>query len=156
MEKKEKKVISEINIEEKPDINLIIEVYKQNWEHLRHLETARQWFAYIYLLSIVGVLAFISKSDSAGYFFTRNISFCVLLIFAILGFFLTIKLNAEFKNIFKRIEKIVDDFKINKEYVGFPISIKKINFIRVRYIFMLFYVVNITIWIVCLIAINFF
>jgi hypothetical protein len=100
---------------------LFVEILKENWQHARHIETERMWFANIFAAVIVGAIAYLSKVGLEMY------PLWVLIGFAVFCLLVTIKLNAAFATHMKAIESIFSDKKIilgDKEewriYMGMP------------------------------------
>jgi hypothetical protein len=100
---------------------LFLEILKENWQHARHIETERMWFANIFAAAIVGAIAYLSKVGLEVY------PLWVLIGFAVFCLLVTIKLNAAFATHMKAIESIFSDNKIilgDKEewriYMGMP------------------------------------
>ncbi len=69
---------------------MLMEVFRQNFENMRHGESERRWFMHIYTLTIIGVLAFILQANLV-YSFPF---WLILFLLSLVGLLLTIRWNA--------------------------------------------------------------
>jgi len=107
----------------------------ENWNHSRHVENERLHFAQIYGAIVAGVLAIISFAPSE----TQTLGIGSLYLIGVLGFVLTIKLTFAFMNYINKISELVETDDTLREHMGMPLSGGIFNFIKVRYIFLIFY-----------------
>lgn len=134
---------AKLKIEETPEEvkqknERLLEALRQNWLHVRHLETERWWFTNIYAVIVAGTLALPVQRDIKG--FSHLISF--LLVLSILGLLVVLKTSQEFTNHMKKIQEIIKDLNLDN-YLALPIAYKEDKsawkIIRVRYAFTGFY-----------------
>ena len=131
-----------------PSENALIEALIQNWLHCRHLENERLNFTSIYSIIVAGALALLGEVD----FRSHSCLLVFLLVLSILGFLLCLKIDLEFNHHMQRINIIMDELHL-WNYLGVPtnFSNKLLKLIRVRYIFITFYILSMIMWIYLLI-----
>lgn len=131
-----------------PNERILVEVLKQNWSHIRHMENGRMQFTYIYAVLLTAVLAIGPQCNSMD---SRN-SYQMFLalffvMFSFLGYVLTSKIDLEIKNHVGKIRNIIklqklDNFmSLPQEYPG-----KIGRIIKSRYIFKIFYFIFFVFW----------
>ena len=132
------------------DESTYIEIMRENWQHARHIESERMWFANLYAVILVALIAYIGENWEKG--------IALAPLFALLGISLvwllvTLKLNASFANHIKSIQNIFDDRKIDmgtpeqwRKYMGMPLSYHQGLFnraVRVQFLLVAFYCLSI-------------
>ena len=142
------------------EIKILLTVLEQNWLHARHVENERLWITNIYVLIVAGVLSFLRFNEKgANLKISLSIIILFLIFFSLLNLFIIIKLNNEFKNHIKKIDKIVSILRV-KQYMGLPERLRlehikeyfiKFRITSVRYIFIYFYILTIILFLVLLI-----
>jgi hypothetical protein len=140
-----------MNQQSKPnqkDSKVLMEILTQNWLHIRHIENQRLQFTSIYTLLVAGILAFLGNFGFSGQAYLVGF----LVIFSIFGLIVTLKVNLEFDNHLARIKKVIKDLHL-EDYMATPTRYKGIGkIIRVRNVFILFYLILLLMWLYLLIT----
>jgi len=112
-------------------------IFQENWNHARHVENERLYFAQIFGAIVVGVIAI------AGIDFENPniILFSVLYIIGQLGYLLTIKLSFEFKNHIAKIEAILAHESNVGNYMGMPMNFGVFRVLKLRVMIIAFYII---------------
>ncbi len=103
-----------------PSEDVLIEVLKENWEHIRHLENERLWFTNIYAAIVAGVFGFTSQAGIGGDVFRALLIFLIFL--SIIGIAIAVKLSYEYHKTMEKMEKIALVLNIDKEYIFAPVA----------------------------------
>lgn len=127
---------------------MIKTIFEQNFLHARHVTLERHWFTNIYILVVAGASTFLSLSESAQFLGPVLLS---LLVFSLLGIFISLKLGAELANLHKVNERLMGKyFEALKCYLGVPLKGRYWSFFRLRYMYPLIFSSTSGIWIMLL------
>lgn len=117
------------------DTQKMLTAFSENWNHARHVENERLYFAEIYGGIVAGSFAISDfKLESSNPFLW------VLYGIGLLGFVITIKLSFEFENHIKKNDKMKTDEAIIRKYMAFPLERGIFRGLKVRYAFLTFYI----------------
>jgi hypothetical protein len=136
------------NQESKPNEKILIEAFKQNWLHFRHVEKERLQFTYVYSILIIAILTLLARSglnifrDSDPYSCSL-VGFTVLLSF--LGYFFILRANYVLGKYIKKVERITSDFNL-MDYMALPSDTGIWKILKVRYIFEMLYFITVIVW----------
>ena len=129
---------------------LYLSIFKENLLHLRHQETQRMWIANIFMATVAGVVAYLTKSEDS-----ISITWyvpCAFLIISTICLLVTLKLNDVFNAAKKSAIKIFDDKKVSLDvadwlqYVGMLKSTSQFGRIfKVRHLYVALYLIAITV-----------
>lgn len=136
------------NQESKPNEKVLIEAFKQNWLHFRHVEKERLQFTYVYSILIIAILTLLARSGlnifrDADSYSCSLVGFTVLLSF--LGYFYILRANYVLSKYIKKIERITSDFNL-MDYMALPSETGMWKIIKVRYIFEMLYSIMLIVW----------
>lgn len=130
-----------------PTDSMLVEIYRQNWEHARHQETQRLAFASIYSAIVAGTLALVFKDRPV--LDQRTLLMFLLFVVAVFGLAVTLKWNGEFHNHIKAIEKMKKECYMNdprtdlKRFITLPLASIKPG---VGWVFVFFYSFLAALW----------
>lgn len=110
------------NQELEPSEKALIEAFKQNWLHFRHIENERLQFTYVYSILIIAALTLLTSSSLNKFQVTNSYSlflvgFVVLLSFH--GYLLILRANRVLSKYMEKIGKIVYDLNLTN-HVALP------------------------------------
>jgi hypothetical protein len=119
------------------------ELYRQNWEHTRHVENERMNFTAIYVIIIAGVLAFLSQSgeDISEGFKVGILSF--LAVLSAVGFLISLRLKADMEAHVKKIKELTHG---QKNFVTFGAETGWTTKVKLRVLFPVFYSIGFTVF----------
>ena len=115
------------------------ELYRQNWEHARHVENERMNFTSIYVIIIAGVLAFLGQSgeDISEGFKVGILSF--LAVLSAIGFLISLRLKADME---ARVEKIKELAQEQRHFVTFGVETGWTTIVKLRVLFPVVYCIG--------------
>jgi cobalamin biosynthesis protein CobD/CbiB len=140
--------------------NAFLEIFKQNWNHMRQQETIRMWVGNVFIALMVAMSAFLVSRDNLEVPVFVPI---VVLVFSIFCLLVTLKTNHVFDETQKSTKnllndgKIVSDLKDWRKYVGMLESKGIWKLIKIRYLYVALYtaVVGISVaWLIYLLSIS--
>lgn len=123
-----------------PSKQLIIAMYEQNWENVRHIKNERLWFTNIYAIVVAAVLSFLHSSTSAGIISVSLQAFIFLL--SIIGFLISLRLKSELENYLNTIDNMVHETGLEAYSTHDEIERPGIQLLKFRWIFTIFYLVT--------------
>jgi hypothetical protein len=92
------------------------DLFRENWEHVRHVENERMAFTSIYFLIIAGILAFLSDKDINKPF--PLLLIILMLVLSLIGAIISFRLKMDIRAHGEKLERIVQDSGL-KEYFTF-------------------------------------
>ncbi len=120
---------------------------EQHWLHARHVESERAWFMSVYATITGGVLAYISGTATMRALWPLYF----LIVFSLVGLFLTIRWTQAFQYHRKCVEITAQDLGLD---VDLEIPTKHVfKILRTRYLFPLFYLFVFVALLILLIAV---
>lgn len=135
------------NQESKPNEKALIEAFKENWSHFRHIENERLQFTYVYSILIIAVLTLLGSSDPivqvSPPYSTLIVGFMAL--FSILGYLLILRANYMLHKFLEKIKEIMDELKLTEFKAG-PSEKGIWKEIKIRRIFEILYAAMLIIW----------
>ncbi|MCK4403411.1 MAG: hypothetical protein KAV98_06555 [Dehalococcoidia bacterium] len=134
----------------KENDNILLTIFEQNWLHIRHVENERILCLNAYVVILAAIFyAFtnINLNTNFKLFAPYMISF--LLIFSVINFLLSLKIEAVIEDYVNRNEKIAEKLGM-KEFAGLRVKSGIWRFIRLKYIFPSFYGIVSVALLVCL------
>ena len=123
---------------------VLSDILSENWQHVRHIESERRQFMYIYSILIGGILTILGNRVLVA---EKSLDFTILLalfltLLSLLGLLWTIKANIEIHNLFRKIESIALCLNV-KDKVGLPVEHK----ISIGELFECFYSLMLAFWV---------
>ena len=123
---------------------VLSDILSENWQHVRHIESERRQFMYIYSLLIGGILTILGNRVLVA---EESLDFIIplalfLTLLSLLGLLWTIKANIEIHNLFRKIENIALCLNV-KDKVGLPVEHK----ISIGELFECFYSLMLAFWV---------
>jgi len=128
------------------EIKVFIAVFEHNCNHARHVENERLWFTNVYVLTVAGIFALLSRVEVEHQLRVYSVAF--LIVVSILGFLMSWRLKADFQDFMQKIKSMINDMdiavnatKITKlaSYVGVGAEKGITTKFKLRWIFMVFY-----------------
>lgn len=116
--------------------NTLLKIFEQNWLHIRHIERERMICLNVYVAILAAVFYVIAQGADIRHFLPYFIAF--ILMFSVINFLLSVKIEAVIEDYTRRNEEIVKKLKL-EEYAGLRVKFGVWRFIRLKYIFPSFY-----------------
>ncbi|MFC1896976.1 hypothetical protein ACFLX8_00180 [Chloroflexota bacterium] len=125
--------------------NIFTNILNENWRHMRHQETQRMWIANVFVALVVGVSAYLGKEGVEELSWFMPLAF---LIISALCFLITLKVNHIFGITKDAVSAIFNDEKIPlgkdwENYVGGLKSKGKWKYLKVRFLYVILYLIAI-------------
>lgn len=120
----------------KIDKDTLLKVYEQNWVHVRHIESSRMVYLNVYV-AILSAVFYAFTSEKVDYkYLVYIVSF--LLVFSIINYLLSIKMEAVIADYVGKNGKIVSLLKM-EDYAGLRVKGGMWKFIRLKHLLPVFY-----------------
>jgi len=119
----------------KKNDKILLTIFEQNWLHIRHVENERILCLNAYVV-ILAAIFYALTNTNFKLFAPYIISF--LLIFSVINFLLSLKIEAAIEDYTNRNEKLVEKLGM-EEFAGLRVKSGIWRFIRLKYIFPSFY-----------------
>jgi len=114
------------------------DLYRENWEHVRHVENERLGFTSVYIVVVAGVLAFLAQKgvDSP---LSRNLLW-LLVVLSVIGALISLRLMADMEAHGGRLKALAKDSGL-QEFFTFGAESGWTNCIQLRKLFPIAYAV---------------
>ena len=119
------------------------EMYRQNWEHARHVENERMNFTSIYVIIIAGVLAFLGQAGDNITEGSKTAIFSFLAILSAIGFLISLRLRADME---AHVNKIKQLTKGREEFVTFGAETGWTTKVKLRVLFPVVYCIGLVVF----------
>jgi len=136
------------------EIEIVKIILEQNYEQARFAGTERLWFTNFYMVLVAGVLTYFgltkqSLTDASIWFVHL-----FMLLFTIGGGVVAAKDGVEWVNHIKKIEAFFEEKRYDtlKKYAGIPKHGGIYTFLKVRYVFVSFYILAFFFWLFLLLS----
>ena len=87
------------------DSALFTEVFRQNWENVRHIKTERMWFMNTFSAITAGALSLLQAISLGAVLQTSLIGF--MCVFSVIGLLTSLRLKAELEECLAKIQSMV-------------------------------------------------
>jgi hypothetical protein len=112
--------------------NVMLEMVRQNWEHLRHIEQLRMRLANFYAVVVAGVLAFITQAPNIN----QRPLLIVLAALSLFGVVTTLRFNAHIPFRLEKLRELARQMGVPADRIAYFGSEDWTRWIRFRNIFL--------------------
>jgi hypothetical protein len=120
---------------------VVLAMFAQHWENVRHIKNERLSFTNIYCLVAAGVLSLLHSVNGEAAEDFALMSF--LLAFSVIGLLTSLRLKGELENALHNIETIVLQTGLEEFMPTIDLRGEKIRYPRFRWLFPVFYCIAI-------------
>ena len=117
------------------DNSVLLEIFRQSWEHNRHMGNERLGFTTLYAVIVAGALAFLSQDSDID----QRPLLVALVFVSLFGFLVSLRLGLLISFYDRRLFDLGSELQIQKKHMGLdgPPGLAKL--IKTRYVFPCFY-----------------